>query len=178
MVGVAGRCFPQDAEAQRGEPVEASNLKGDERIWGLILYAHSDPESTPDPKPKTERFHPEALKGVMEKIVKALPQYKYFNVVGAHDQKVLKEYTTWITPSPELFLEINSKGRSKEGDGINIFLQLWKKHIEPGKLDEILVKSDAILKKGSPLIIEGPKWRKGRVVFLVVLQYAELLKKE
>ena len=175
MVGVVGGCFSQDIETQKSEPVEAPGLKGDERIWGLILHAHSDPERGGDPKLKSKPFHPEALNGVMEKVAKALPQYKHFNVLGAHDQKVLKEYTTWITPSPELFLEIDSKGRSKEGDGINIFLQLWKKHLEPGKLDEILVKSDATLKKGSPLIIEGPKWRKGRVVFVVVLEYAELL---
>ena len=95
-------------------------------------------------------------------------------MLGAHDQKVLREYATWITPSSDFFLAIDSKGRAKEGDGVNIYLQLWNKKTNPGEEDKVLLKSDAILKRSSPLIIEGPKWRQGRVVFVLTLEYSEL----
>jgi len=175
--GIAAPSSAQDVAAPSEEIADTPDLKGNERVWGLILYAHSDSKQAADSEAKMERFHPGALNDLLKRIGKALPQYKHFNIVGAHDQKVLKEYATWITPSPEFFLEIDSKGRAKEGDGINIYLQLWSKQFEPGKPDKVLVKSDAVLKRGSPLIIEGPKWRKGRVVFVLVLEYTELLKK-
>ena len=153
---------------------QAADLKGDERIWGLILHAQTQTETVAAP-PVDEKFHAKALSGLMGRVKKALPAYKGFKVVGAHDQKVLKEYSTWITPSQEFPLRVDAKGRSKEGDGINIYLQLWDK--VGAKEGKVLVKTDAILKRSSPLIIEGPKWRKGRIIFVLMLEYSELLKK-
>ncbi|MEZ5325342.1 MAG: hypothetical protein R3F19_09785 [Verrucomicrobiales bacterium] len=152
-----------------------TDLQGNERIWGLILYATDEEQAGDAPGQETSRkFRPEAIDGVLGKVRKALPQFKDFRVLGAHDQKVLREYATWITPSSDFFLAIDSKGRAKEGDGINIYLQLWNRKTAPGEEDKVLLKSDAVLKRSSPLIIEGPKWRKGRVVFVLTLEYTEL----
>lgn len=154
--------------------ISPSDLKGNERIWGLILYATEDELKGGEDSGTAKKFRTEAVDGVMDKLRKALPQYKGFKVLGAHDQKVLREYATWITPSTDFFLAIDSKGRAKEGDGVNIYLQLWSRQMEPGKEDKVLLKSDAVLKRSSPLIIEGPKWREGRVVFVLTLEYTEL----
>lgn len=155
--------------------ISPTDLQGNERIWGLILYA-TDAEETAEPSSQNDekKFREEAINGVLGKVRKALPQFKRFTVLGAHDQKVLREYATWITPSSDFFLAIDSKGRAKEGDGVNIYLQLWNRKTEPDEEDNVLLKSDVVLKRSSPLIIEGPKWRQGRVVFVLTLEYAEL----
>ena len=36
--------------------------------------------------------------------------------------------------------------------------------------EKVLVKTDVTLKKGSPLFIKGPKWRNGRLIFVLVLE--------
>lgn len=173
MIGLSSSSAQDDAESDH--MILPTDLKGNERIWGVILYAtEAELEVGDDNSGTAKKFRAAAVEGVMEKLRKALPAYKGFKVLGAHDQKVLREYATWITPSTDFFLAIDSKGRAKEGDGVNIYLQLWNRQIEPGKKDKVLLKSDAVLKRSSPLIIEGPKWREGRVIFLLTLEYSEL----
>ena len=162
-------------DSEKDLKISPTDLQGNERIWGLILYATDSEEIAEAPsQDKEKKFRAEAINGVLGRVRKALPQFKSFKVLGAHDQKVLREYATWITPSSDFFLAIDSKGRAKEGYGVNIYLQLWNKKTNPGEEDKVLLKSDAILKRSSPLIIEGPKWRQGRVVFVLTLEYSEL----
>jgi hypothetical protein len=59
-------------------------------------------------------------------------------------------------------LKVDSKGPA-EGGGINLHLQFWRDQ-------QVLVKTDAVLKEGSPLFIGGPKWREGQLLFVLVLQ--------
>lgn len=184
MLAALSAWFPEQARAQNPpatleQTVVAEDLRGNERIWGLILHASErEVASAGDTKQPERQFRAAALEGVLEKVRKALPRYKEFRVLGAHDQKVLREYATWITPSTDFFLAIDSKGRAKEGDGINIYLQLWSRQIDSGKDDKVLLKSDVVLKRSSPLIIEGPNWRDGRVVFVLTLEYSELFTTE
>ncbi|MDA0814295.1 MAG: hypothetical protein O3C21_18130 [Verrucomicrobia bacterium] len=168
---------PAQDDSGKDLMISPTDLQGNERIWGLILYA-TDAEEIAAPQPSSQdeekKFRTDAINGVLGKVKKALPQFKSFKVLGAHDQMVLREYATWITPSSDFFLAIDSKGRAKEGDGVNIYLQLWNRKAAPGEKDKVLLKSDAVLKRSSPLIIEGPKWRQGRVVFVLTLEYSEL----
>jgi hypothetical protein len=61
-----------------------------------------------------------------------------------------------------LFLKIDSKGPAEQG-GVNLHLQVWREQ-------QVLVKSEAVLRPGSPLFIGGPKWKNGRLIFVLSLE--------
>ena len=88
--------------------------------------------------------------------------HKHFKILGQHTQDILREYESWVVPSRDLFLKVDSNGPA-EGGGIHLHLQFWQG-------EQVLVKSDAVLRAGSPLFIGGPKWRDGQLVFVLALQ--------
>jgi hypothetical protein len=83
-------------------------------------------------------------------------------VLGEHLQDVFREYESWVVPSKDLFLKVDSKGPAP-GGGVNLHLQFWRDQ-------QVLVKTDAVLRPGSPLFIGGPRWREGRLIFVLALQ--------
>ncbi|MCE9520786.1 MAG: hypothetical protein K8R87_14705, partial [Verrucomicrobia bacterium] len=88
--------------------------------------------------------------------------YKHFVILGQHNQVIFREYESWLVPSKDLFVKLDSKGAAKDG-GINLHLQFWQG-------PQVLVKTDAVLRPASPLFIAGPKWREGRLIFVLELQ--------
>jgi hypothetical protein len=88
--------------------------------------------------------------------------YERFEILGQHLQDVFREYESWVVPTKDLFLKVDSKGPA-DGGGMNLHLQFWRDQ-------QVLVKTDAVLKDGSPLFIGGPKWRQGQLLFVLVLQ--------
>jgi len=58
-------------------------------------------------------------------------------------------------------MKIDSKGPADKG-GVNLHLQVWREQ-------QVLVKSDAVLRAGSPLFIGGPPWKEGRLIFVLSL---------
>jgi hypothetical protein len=44
---------------------------------------------------------------------------------------------------------------------VSVHLQLWQDK-------KVLVKSDAVIRPGRPVFLGGPKWRGGRLVFVVM----------
>ena len=67
-----------------------------------------------------------------------------------------------MVPSKDVFLKIDSKGRTEKGDGVNLHLQLWQKK-------NVLLKTDIVLRK-EPIFITGPKWGNGRLIMVVELR--------
>jgi hypothetical protein len=163
MLGTLG-AFGQDAKARATADARGEDAMKD-RIWGVMLYA-SDVESEIGSAIADAR-NPERFDVLMARIRKVC-KFKNYRLLGQHNQPILKQYATWIVPSKDFFLEIDSKGEAK-GGGQNLQLQLWQKELERGKKDKVLVKSDAILKEGSPIIIKGPRWRGGRLIFVLEL---------
>ena len=67
-----------------------------------------------------------------------------------------------MVPSRDLFLKVDSNGPAENG-GVKLHLQVWREQ-------QVLVKSDAVLRPGSPLFIGGPKWKDGRLIFVLSLE--------
>ena len=126
-------------------------------VWGAVIYAKKDGESAK----KMPAEMPDLPKRLAK--IKQFKDFKSFEVIGQHTQKVFSEYTNWLVPSKELFLNIDSKGPVAKGDGMNLHVQLWRR-------TKVLVKTDTTLKKGSPLIIAGPEWRDGQLIFVLMLK--------
>lgn len=147
------------AKDPNSKPKIPENAAVDATVWGAVVYAKS--QASGDGKPKKM---PEDLPDLAERLgkIKQFSGFKEFEVIGQHTQKVFSEYTNWVVPSKELFLNIDSKGPAENG-GMNLHVQLWRQ-------TKVLVKTDTTLKKGSPLIIGGPKWRDGQLIFVLLLK--------
>jgi len=140
------------------EQVIPKDAAVDARVWGAVVYA------TNAELEKTDAKAPKGLPDLGKRLgkIKQFKDYKNFQIIGQHTQNVFSEYTNWVVPSKELFLNIDSKGPAGK-DAINLHVQLWRR-------TKVLVKTDTTLKKGSPLVIGGPKWRDGQLIFVLLLK--------
>lgn len=126
----------------------------DGKVWGALIYASGGEENdTPDDVP-------DEVEDLYERLAKVFP-YKHFEILGKHTQDIFRQYESWVVPSRDLFLKLDSKGPA-EGGGINLNLQFWNK-------ETVIVKTDTVLRLDSPLFIGGPKWKDGKLLFVLLL---------
>lgn len=129
----------------------------DGHVWGALIFAVNDAAqltgSTEKPPPQLAKLN--------ERLAKVFP-FKHFEILGQHRQDIFREYESWVVPSQDLFMKIDSKGPADKG-GVNLHLQVWREQ-------QVLVKSDAVLRAGSPLFIGGPAWKDGRLIFVLSLE--------
>jgi len=83
-------------------------------------------------------------------------RFSHYRLLGEHAQKLYKEFDSWIVPSEEIFLKLDSRGPVESG-GVQLAVQLWHNKA-------VLVKADVILKNGRPLLIRGPQWGDGYIL--------------
>ena len=146
---------PLPPRRSSGSPDTASG-EAEFQVWGALVYAS---DKAPEAQVKTEATpdFPDLAKR-LGKVFK----YAHFQVLGQHTQMVFREYESWVVPSRDVFLKLDSKGATKDG-GLNLHLQFWQGQ-------QVLVKTDAVLRSESPLFIGGPKWRDGQVIFVLLLK--------
>lgn len=128
----------------------------DGKVWGALVYATDSADKLTGVKSEPTKFLPDMEK----KLAKVFP-WKHFEIVGQHTQDVFREYESWVVPSADLFLKVDSKGPD-EGGGVHLHLQFWRQ-------EQVLLKTDALLRPKSTLFISGPKWRDGQLLFVLVL---------
>ena len=145
--------------AQGEPPSVVSSVKHatDGHVWGALIFATNDATQLTGAK---EPIHAE-LPRLNERLAKVFP-FKHFEILGQHRQDIFREYESWVVPSRDLFMKIDSKGPADKG-GVNLHLQVWREQ-------QVLVKSDAVLRKDSPLFIGGPPWKEGRLIFVLFLE--------
>ena len=155
--------LPSCAFAQSpASPVSADKAAKDGRVWGALVYAT-------DKKPEEAQKAPAEFPDLEKRLAKVFPQ-RHFVVLGEHSQVIFREYESWVVPSKDLFLKLDSTGAAKNG-GINLHLQFWQGQ-------KVLVKTSTVLQPASPLFIGGPKWRDGRLIFVLLLKKVELQPKK
>lgn len=148
------------ANAQKEQPSVVSSVKHatEGHVWGALIFATNDAAQLTGAK---EPIHTE-LPRLNERLAKVFP-FKHFEILGQHRQDIFREYESWVVPSRDLFMKIDSKGPAEKG-GVNLHLQVWREQ-------QVLVKSDAVLRKDSPLFIGGPPWKDGRLIFVLFLEH-------
>jgi hypothetical protein len=145
----------------------ATQTKIDAEVDGLLFFATDDtalPTAIPEAVEDEKSLGAEALKALRERLGKAY-QHKHFQLLGRHTQMVFKEYESWVVPSKELCLKLDSRGPIADG-GVNLNIQLWQEK-------KVLVKSEAPLKPDQPILIGGPAWRQGRLIFVLLQKTPE-----
>jgi hypothetical protein len=145
----------QDNLAPKPLPVVKPATDG--RVWGALIFATNDAAQLTGAREQA----PAQLPKLDERLAKVFP-FKHFEILGQHQQDIFREYESWVVPSRDLFLKIDSKGPADKG-GVKLHLQVWREQ-------QVLVKSDAILRAGSPLFIGGPPWKDGRLIFVLSLE--------
>lgn len=143
------------SQAPAAPPVAKPATDG--KVWGALVYA----TTSADKLTGSNEELPATQKDLSARLAKVFP-FTHFEVIGQHLQDVFREYESWVVPSKDLFLKIDSKGPA-EGGGMNLHVQVWRQQ-------QVLVKTDAVLRPGSPLFIGGPKWRDGRLLFVIDLE--------
>ncbi len=149
----------QDKKPPKGHPSNAqkpnphkNNAHRDGEIWAALIFATTE---------KTSPTSHEADKKTIAQLGKAFTG-KSFQLLGEHTQQIFSEYESWVVPSKDLFLKIDSKGPTENNDGVNLHLQLWRDK-------NVLLKTDVILRK-EPIYITGPKWGKGQLIMVIELR--------
>ena len=132
----------------------------DGKVWGALIFGTNDAADLTGAQTKP----PAGMEDLMARLAKVFP-YPHFEILGEHKQDIFREYESWVVPSPELFLKVDSKGPAA-GGGMNLHLQFWREQ-------QVLVKTDAVLRQHSPLFIGGPKWRNGQLIFVLVLTQSQ-----
>ena len=140
------------AQEPKALPVRKPATEG--KVWGALIYASKgDAAEIPDEVPTS-------LKDLPQRLAKVFP-FTRFEILGQHHQDIFREYESWVVPSKDLFVKLDSKGPAT-GGGMKLDLQFWREQ-------QVLIKTDTVLREGSPLFIGGPKWRDGRLLFVVLL---------
>ncbi len=143
---------PAQAPAVPDQPRPAT----DGKVWGALIYATDDAAKLTGVK----NDKPGPVKNLEARLAKVFPQ-KHFEILGQHTQDVFREYESWVVPTADLFLKVDSKGPDAAG-GIHLHLQFWRQ-------EQVLLKTDALLRPQRPLFISGPKWRDGQLLFVLLL---------
>lgn len=141
--------------------MSAERTAKDGSVWGALVFASNTKPATPAPA-ATEDFP-----NLAERLGKVFP-FTNFEVLGQHSQVVFREYESWVVPSKDVFLKLDSKGAAPKG-GLNLHVQFWQGQ-------QVLVKTDTLLQPNSPLFIGGPKWRDGQLIFVLLLKKVETAK--
>jgi len=144
---------PVQGQAKNTSPLSKnSKAHRDGKIWGALFFATAEEVATP------------AAAGIaktLSQLGKAFPE-KNFRLLGEHTQEIFSEYESWVVPSKDLFLKIDSKGPAENSEGVNLHLQLWQEK-------NVLLKTDVILRK-EPIFIAGPRWGKGLLIMVIELR--------
>jgi hypothetical protein len=147
---------PPPLSLQAQTPASNPSAVSDATVWGALVFASDQPGAAPDAAVTPSK----AFSGIADRLAKVFPETDYV-LLGQHTQEIFREYESWVVPSKELFLKIDSKGPAPAG-GMQLHIQLWQE-------TKVVVKTDAILKADSPLFIRGPEWRGGHLIFVVML---------
>ncbi len=157
LIALCASIPAQEAEVPATTPLPVRKPATEGEVWGALIFATNDSSQLT----RAQEQSPDCLPQMNERLAKVF-DFKYFEILGQHHQDIFREYESWVVPSRDLFLKIDSKGPADNG-GVNLNLQVWREQ-------QVLVKSDAVLRKGSPLFIGGPKWRGGRLIFVLSLE--------
>jgi hypothetical protein len=134
---------------------------GSATLTALLFYA-TDGDGTDAPERIADTTKDAARH---QAVLREAAKTRQFFLIGKHSAPVQSRFSIWLKPSPQFPLQLENTGTTADG-GLSLYWILWQKEQLPTK-DRELVKSTTVLTTKAPLVIVGPKWRSGRLVFVV-----------
>ncbi len=138
------------ATAQENPPAAAGSAHHatDGHVWGALIFATNDATQLTGATAQA----PAGLPKLEERLAKVFP-FKHFEILGQHQQDIFREYESWVVPSRDLFMKIDSKGPAAQGGAVRPAIATF-----------------VVLRTDSPLFIGGPPWKQGRLIFVLFLE--------
>jgi len=125
-------------------------LQAAETVWSGLVIAENVPQPQPIPPELTR------IEGSLKKFF----GYNQFQVIG-QSQKTLKTgQEDWLATSKFFGLYVDARGETAGGYVLN--LKLYKEK-------ELLLETDTMLSKRSPLVIKGPQIGGGQLLLVLVV---------
>jgi hypothetical protein len=157
MVAAAG-FLPAFAVAQ-DDPGKATLGK----ISVAVIYATNG-----DPSVAGDRFKPvsDALKARLRQ--EGRLRFDHYRLLGEDFQPLFRSYENWaqpLKPSDEVLVRFEARSRPTAGS-MRLDLELWLSRKK-------ILKTDALVETGRPLLVLGPEWRGGRLIISVGLAAKE-----
>lgn len=90
--------------------------------------------------------------------------FSHYRVLGADGQPIFRSYENWaqpLKPSDEILIRFENRSQPA-ADAISLDLELWLARKK-------ILKTDVILRPGTPLFVLGPEWRGGRLIIATAL---------
>ncbi|MEM6911389.1 MAG: hypothetical protein AAF555_07370 [Verrucomicrobiota bacterium] len=123
------------------------------KVWGALILGGADLAVAGSDSAQFQE-----IRGRLSK--EAQLRFSEYVLLGEETQAVPKEFDTWVVPSKEIFLELDYKG--SDASGMKFFLRLWHK-------ETVKTKADVVLTPDQPLLIRGPQWKGGYLIFALDL---------
>src|SRR5215467_4806243 len=128
----------------------ATASRAAEKVWSGLVIAENVTEPAAIP-PELNR-----IEGLLKKFF----GYNEFKVIG-QSQKILKTgQEDWLATSKFFALHVDARGETEAGYVLN--LKLYKEK-------ELLLETDTMLSKRSPLVIKGPQVGSGQLLLVLVV---------
>ena|SRR2546423_10310967 len=122
-----------------------------EKVWSGLVVA----TNVPRPRPPPPEMH--RLEGTLRRTF----GYNQFELIG-HSHKALQSgQENWLASSKHFSLRVHPRGAS--GRGYRMNLQVFQDK-------QVLLETDATLRKSSPLVIRGPQVGSGQLLLLLLVQ--------
>ncbi len=156
------RCFAAASILALAGPVFSQEDPGKANIGevNVSVYYATDGEVSAAGK-KTEPVSEEMVKRLQNE---ERLRFKNYRMLGKDVQPLLRSYESWaqpLKPSDEVLVRFEARTLPTEKvTGLDLELWLSKKKV---------LKMDAWLEGGRPLIVLGPEWRGGRLIIAVSL---------
>ncbi len=125
--------------------------RADDVVWGALVLGTT--EQDPPPVPETLRPY--------EKAVARVFGHNRLDLMGESEHPFSGPEEAWVIPSREFFLRVT---RLREAQGRHrLNLQLFHGQ-------KLLVESEAILGRDTPILFRGPQWGRGQLVILLAVR--------
>lgn len=117
-------------------------------IWSALALATREDPAKAVPPP-LEKIAP---------TIKKVFGYDTLYLLGERKKAIRTGVEEWLVPSEEFFVKV--KSLSRDPAHYNLMIELYH-----GK--ELLVTTKARLAKDAPLLIRGPQWGRGQLIFVL-----------
>jgi hypothetical protein len=128
-----------------------TSAQAGEQVWSGLVVATN---ALRPPQPPLEMRH---IAGTLSRTF----GYNQFTLIGQSLKTLKSGEENWLASSKHFSLHVDARGALRDGYRLN--LQLFQDR-------QVLLETDAMLSKSSPLVIRGPQIGAGQLLLLLIVQ--------
>lgn len=150
--------FPSIARAENPEMDPGKTTLG--KITTSVFYATDG-----NPKAAGEKFKPVSAALRQQLRDEERLRFKSYLMLGQDREELFRSYENWtqpLKPSDEVLVKFEAKSRP-QGGMVKLDLELWLSRKK-------ILKTEAKVSSGKPVLVLGPEWRGGRLIISIAFE--------